>query len=153
MRKNCPSSRHGILLPIKRQKEPLKRIRKIKRRPSSKTETDWEWMLHFNDLMPGPVSFEFFWNSSSQLHNQLLKLYLWPKFINPSKIARTSSHRSREAKITNFFSSKKAKSVSYIIIFCIFSMTGCPHKAKVLYEAKKKSKTFKSRLVIFWFLG
>ena len=103
--------------------------------------------------MIGPVSFEFFWNSSSQLHNQLLKLYLWPKFINPSKIARTSSHRSREAKITNFFSSKKAKSVSYIIIFCIFSMTGCPHKAKVLYEAKKKSKTFKSRLVIFWFLG
>ena len=101
----------------------------------------------------GPVSFEFFWNSSSQLHNQLLKLYLWPKFINPSKIARTSSHRSREDKITNFFSSKKAKSVSYIIIFCIFSMTGCPHKAKVLYEAKKKSKTFKSRLVIFWFLG
>ena len=46
---------------------------------------------------PGPVSFEFFWNSSPQLHNQLLELYLWPKFINPSKIARTSSHRSREA--------------------------------------------------------
>ena len=110
-------------------------------------------MKDLNKSDAGLVSFEFFWNSSSQLHNQLLKLYLWPKFINPSKIARTSSHRSREAKITNFFSSKKAKSVSYIIIFCIFSMTGCPHKAKVLYEAKKKSKTFKSRLVIFWFLG
>ena len=65
-----------------------------------------------NGSRPGPVSFEFSQNSSSQLHNQLLELYLWPKFINPSKIARTSSHRSREVKITNFFSSKKAKSVS-----------------------------------------
>ena len=64
------------------------------------------------DRDTGPVSFEFSQNSSSQLHNQLLELYLWPKFINPSKIARTSCHRSREVKITKFFSSKKAKSVS-----------------------------------------